>query len=122
MREDRFKRNAGRRGIRLQRRDLRIVEDVYWARYLTNQQIARLHFSLSKHGKATSQCKQRIRYLFDRGFLRKRKAYINEPDVYFRLYDGDVPLTGPVKVNGDLAESPDAAMAADGHFVVTWSN
>jgi hypothetical protein len=60
-----------------------IVEDVYWARYMTNEQIARLHFSLSRQGKPTSQCKRRTRYLFDRGYLKKRKTGINEPDVYY---------------------------------------
>lgn len=65
--------------IRITERDLAIVEAVFRARYLTNRQIAELFFSPG----AYSSCKKRVRYLFDRGYLRKRATYVNEPDIYF---------------------------------------
>ena len=65
--------------IRITARDLAIVESTFRARYLTNQQIAQLLFSPG----AFSSCKKRVRYLFDRGYLRKRATYVNEPDIYF---------------------------------------
>ena len=68
-----------RRRIRLTERDFKIVEAVFEARYMTNKMIARLFFKPTTF----SWCKQRIRYLFDLGYLKKRKAYINEPDIYF---------------------------------------
>ena len=68
-----------RKGIRLTARDLRIVEAVFEARYLTNQMIARLLFAPT----IFSTCKQRLRYLYDLGYLAKRRAHVNEPDVYY---------------------------------------
>jgi hypothetical protein len=74
----RFER-TDRKGIRLTERDLKIVEAVFEARYLTNQMIARLLFAPTTF----STCKQRLRYLYDLGYLAKRQAHVNEPDVYF---------------------------------------
>jgi len=68
-----------RRGIRLTARDLQIVEAVFEARYLTNQMITRLLFRPTTF----STCKQRLRYLYDLGYLAKRQTHVNEPDVYY---------------------------------------
>jgi hypothetical protein len=70
---------TSREGIRLTERDLHVVEAVFEARYLTNQMIARLLFSPTTF----STCKQRLRYLFDLGYLAKRHAQVNEPDLYY---------------------------------------
>ncbi|MBC7255924.1 MAG: replication-relaxation family protein [Chloroflexi bacterium] len=68
-----------RKYVQITDRDLAIVEAVFRARYLTNRQIARLFFSEG----AFSSCKKRIRYLFDKGYLKKRPAFPNEPDIYY---------------------------------------
>ena len=68
-----------RSGIALTERDLRAVEAVFEARYMTNQLIARLLYKPTTF----SSCKQRLRYLFDLGYLKKRKAQVNQPDVYY---------------------------------------
>ena len=78
MTTKRFERRA-RQGIRLTARDLQIVVAVFEARYLTNQMVARLLFRPTTF----STCKQRLRYLYDLGYLAKRAAYVNEPDVYY---------------------------------------
>lgn len=78
MKADRFER-VKRKGIRVTERDFKTIEAVFEARYLTNKMIAQLFYSPT----AFSWCKQRIRYLFDLGYIKKRKAYINEPDIYF---------------------------------------
>jgi hypothetical protein len=78
MTTKRFER-SDRQGIRLTARDLQIVEAVFEARYLTNQMITRLLFRPTTF----STCKQRLRYLYDLGYLAKRVAYVNEPDIYF---------------------------------------
>jgi hypothetical protein len=74
----RFER-AHRKGIKFTERDRQTVMAVYEARYLTNQDVGRLFY------RPTTQahCRQRLRYLFDKGYLRKRVAYPNEPDIYF---------------------------------------
>ena len=74
----RFQRRQ-RSGIRLTERDLKTVEAVFEARYMTNQLIARLLYKPTTF----SSCKQRLRYLFDLGYLKKRKAQVNQPDVYY---------------------------------------
>jgi len=74
----RFERSE-RQGIRLTARDFGIVEAVFESRYLTNRMIARLLFRPTTF----STCKQRLRYLYDLGYLAKRVAYVNEPDVYY---------------------------------------
>lgn len=61
------------------RRDLEIVQAVWEARYLTNNEINDLFFS---GGGVSSSCKSRIRKLYDAGYLAKRKAHLNEPDIY----------------------------------------
>jgi hypothetical protein len=78
MMTKRFERTA-RQGIRLTERDLQIVEAVFAARYLTNRMITRLLFRPTTF----STCKQRLRYLYDLGYLAKRQAQVNEPDVYY---------------------------------------
>jgi hypothetical protein len=78
MMTKRFERSK-RQGIRLTARDLQIVEAVFEARYLTNRMITRLLFSPTTF----STCKQRLRYLYDLGYLAKRQAQVNEPDVYY---------------------------------------
>jgi len=74
----RFKRTE-RRGIHFTKRDGAIVEAVFYARYLTNRQVARLFFE----DKVSSSCKYRIRCLYDRKYLSKRDVYPNEPDIYY---------------------------------------
>ena len=74
----RFERSR-RENIRLTERDLRIVEAVFEARYMTTQQVGRLLFG-NAH---SSRCRQRLRYLFDLDCLRKRPAGPNDPDVYY---------------------------------------
>ncbi|MHB1355031.1 MAG: replication-relaxation family protein [Anaerolineae bacterium] len=78
MMTKRFVRTS-RTGIRLTERDLQIVVAVFESRYLTNQMITRLLFKPTTF----STCKQRLRYLFDLGYLAKRQAQVNEPDVYY---------------------------------------
>ena len=65
--------------VQLTARDHRTVEAVFEARYMTNRQIARLLYKPTTF----SWCKQRNRYLYDLGCLKKRKVYLNEPDIYF---------------------------------------
>ena len=65
--------------IRLTDRDFKTVVAVFEARYMTNRMIARLFYKPTTF----SWCKQRVRYLFDLGYLKKRKAHVNEPDIYF---------------------------------------
>ena len=77
-------RRIKRKGVRLTKRDLQVVLAVFEARYMTNRLIARLLFKPTTF----SWCKQRIRYLFDLGYLGKRKAYVNEPDVYYLGLEG----------------------------------
>lgn len=74
----RFQRTP-RKYVQITERDLAIVEAVFYARYLTNRQIAQLFFSPG----AFSSCKKRVRYLFDKGYLKKRPAFPNEPDIYY---------------------------------------
>ena len=64
--------------VRLTKRDLAIVEAVFEARYLTNELVRQLFFKPTTF----SWCKQRMRYLFDLGYLKKRQVHINEPDIY----------------------------------------
>lgn len=65
--------------MRVTARDRRIVEAVYAARYLTGRQIGRLFFGRpdSSHGR------QRVRYLYDLDYLRKRAVGQNDPDIYY---------------------------------------
>ena len=67
------------RSVHLTAKDLLTLEALFYARYLTNRQVCQLFFSPSTF----SWCKQRLRYLFDGGYIRKRPAYPNEPDIYF---------------------------------------
>jgi DNA-binding Lrp family transcriptional regulator len=101
---DRFQRASKRRGVRLGERDFAIVEAIYEARYMTNRQIANLLFAPTTY----SWCKKRIRALFDLGYLRKRPAYVNEPDIYYLGLRGrryimrhhDLPMEYVAKVSG----------------------
>jgi hypothetical protein len=79
-----------RRHVQVTARDLAIVEAVFEARYLTNRQIGQLFFSAG----AFSSCKKRLRYLFDLGYLKKRAAYPNEPDIYFLGLKGKRHIAG----------------------------
>lgn len=63
----------------LTQRDKEIVKAVFEARYLTNVEIGNLFFG----GKVSSQCKTRLRFLYNLGMLDKRVGYINERDIYF---------------------------------------
>ena len=74
----RFKR-AKREKVRLTERDLKVVEAVFEARYMTNRQVGRLLFG-NAH---SSHCRQRLRYPFDLDYLRKRPAGPNDPDIYY---------------------------------------
>ena len=73
----RFQRNPRR--IRFAERDAKILQALFEARYLTNRLVERLFFAPT----TASWCRQRMRCLFDAGFVRKRQAYPNEPDVYY---------------------------------------
>lgn len=68
-----------RTSIRITERDLAVVQAVFEARYMTNRQIGRLLFGQadSSHGR------QRLRYLYDLDYVRKRAAGPNEPDIYY---------------------------------------
>jgi hypothetical protein len=68
-----------RQRIRLTARDLQAVVAVFEARYLTNRQIGRLLFGRED----SSHARQRLRYLFDLDYVRKREAGPNEPDIYY---------------------------------------
>ena len=74
----RFQR-ATRTGVRLTERDLQIVWAVWEARYLTTQLVARLLFSPTTY----SGCKERLRRLYDLRYLEKRRAQVNDPDIYY---------------------------------------
>lgn len=63
----------------LTERDKEIVKAVFEARYLTNVEIGNLFFG----GKVSSQCKTRLRFLYNLSMLDKRAGYINERDIYF---------------------------------------
>ena len=65
--------------VRLTKRDLQIVQAVFEARYLTNDMVCQLFFKPTTY----SSCKQRMRILFDLGYVKKRSVHVNEPDVYF---------------------------------------
>jgi len=102
-----------RKGIRLTELDFEMVEAVLDARYLTNQMMVRLFFKPTTF----SWCKQRMRYLFDLRYLNKRRAYMNEPDIYFLGLKGKhyiVSLGGYTKeqvdkvagVSGGRAKAP----------------
>ena len=73
-----------RQSIRLTERDLLAVVAVYEARYLTARQIGRLLFGRAN----SSQARQRLRYLYDLDYLRKRVAGPNEPDIYYLGLEG----------------------------------
>jgi hypothetical protein len=68
-----------RKGIHFTPKDRLIVEAVFEARYLTNLMVQRLFFTPTTY----SWCKTRLRYLYDRGYLKKRLAYQTEPDIYY---------------------------------------
>ena len=68
-----------REGVYLTARDLRVVQSVFAARYLTARQIGRLLFGRAN----SSHCRSRLRVLFDLGYLRKRDVGQNDPDVYY---------------------------------------
>ncbi len=68
-----------KRIVRLTPRDALTLKALFEARYLTNQGVCRLLYTPTTF----SHCRQRLRYLYDGGYIGKRKAYPNEPDVYF---------------------------------------
>ena len=68
-----------RKYVHFTERDGLIVQAVFLARYLTNRQIGRLFFP----NEESSACRTRTRYLFDKGYLKKRPSPINEPDVFY---------------------------------------
>jgi hypothetical protein len=67
------------KGKKFTQRDKEIVQAVYEARYLTNAQICRILFTPTTF----SWCKTRTRILYDKGFLKKRNLYQQDPDIYF---------------------------------------
>jgi hypothetical protein len=79
----RFERRP-RAGVTLTERDLRTVTAVFEARYLTNRQVGRLFY----RAEDSSSCRQRLRYLYDLDYLRKRAAGPNDPDIYFLGLEG----------------------------------
>jgi hypothetical protein len=64
--------------VRITARDLQAVEAVFAARYLTNRHLGRLLYSRAD----SSLFRQRLRYLYDLDYLRKRVAGPNDPDIY----------------------------------------
>jgi hypothetical protein len=68
-----------KRPTHLTDKDRLTLEAVFAARYLTNRMVCRLFYSDSTF----SWCKQRLRNLYDGGYVGKRWCYPNEPDVYF---------------------------------------
>ncbi len=74
----RFERHK-RVGVQLTERDLETVEAVFEARYMTNQQVGRLLYN----AQGSSYCRQRLRYLYDLGYLSKRASGPNDPDIYY---------------------------------------
>lgn len=116
----RFER-AHRTGYRLTERDLQIVKAVFEARYLTNDLICRLFFKSTTF----SSCKQRMRILFDLGYVKKRSVHLNEPDVHYlglkgrrhiariqNRYD-QMEIDKIAGVSGDNAEAPTLMMSHD---------
>ena len=75
---ERFERRE-RKGIHFTQRDREIVQAVFYARYLTSRQVARLFFK----NTLSSSCKKRVRYLFDKGYLKKRLVNPSELDIYY---------------------------------------
>ena len=65
--------------LHLIRRDCEALQALFAARYLTNRMICRLLYRPTTF----SWCKQRLRYLFDAGYVRKRRVQVNEPDIYY---------------------------------------
>lgn len=68
-----------KREVSLTERDYQAVRHVYFARYLTNRQVCRLLYTPTTF----SYCKQRIRYLYDLGWLKKRATQPHEMDIYY---------------------------------------
>lgn len=67
------------KGVKFTRKDRQIVEAVWEARYMTNQQIGRLFFKPS----TMSYCRKRLRLLYDKGYLSKRVVEPCQPDIYY---------------------------------------
>ena len=65
--------------LHLIRRDCEALQALFAARYLTNRMICRLLYRPTTF----SWCKQRLRYLFDAGYVCKRRVQVNEPDIYY---------------------------------------
>ena len=65
--------------LHLIRRDCEALQALFAARYLTNRMICRLLYRPTTF----SWCKQRLRYLYDAGYVRKRRVQVNEPDIYY---------------------------------------
>jgi hypothetical protein len=107
-----------REGVYLTARDLRVVEAVFAARYLTARQIGWLLFGRAN----SSHCRSRLRVLFDLGYLRKRDVGQNDPDVYYlglqgRRYLAEAGLCSRALadrvagVSGEAAGAPGLMMA-----------
>ena len=80
----RFRRDTKRSNVQITERDLEIVKAVFEARYMTTPLLARLLFTPTTY----SSCKQRLRILFDLGYLGKRRVYPNQPDIYYVGFTG----------------------------------
>lgn len=68
-----------RRNVHMTEKDYATLRALFDARYLTNQMVGDLFYTPT----TMSWCRQRLRYLYDGGYIGKRKASPNEPDVYF---------------------------------------
>ena len=73
----RFERTP-RKYIHFTQKDGLTLQAVFFARYITNQQICRLLYSPTTF----SWCKQRLRYLYDQRYLAKRDRLPNQSDIY----------------------------------------
>lgn len=96
-------------------RDKKVVESVFFARYLTSQQIQRLHFG------SDTRANYRLHILVANGYLRKRKVGYTDCDIYFLKAKGKHYIEEELKyereyvkkVSGIPETSEDAPMKHD---------
>ena len=105
----RFEREKDASG-RMMERDYRIIEHVFRARYLTGRMVGRLEFK----DPQASRCRVRMRKLYDWGYVRKRKVFEVEQDIYYlglkgRRYIaslGEYPEATVEKIAGVAGDAP----------------
>ena len=80
----RTKQRIRRKYIRFTQRDGLTVQAIFRARYLTNVHVRDLFYKPTTY----SWCKQRLRYLYDKGYVTYRQASMSEPYVYYLALKG----------------------------------